>query len=368
MDITDIINKLNKVSGLSGLPGDSNKLAVEIIPFDIPILDANIGGGVPRGRIIIFDGDSQSGKTFLSQKLIESAQSYGFNPVYFNAENKFDPDWFKKTGVDLEKLVLVKGNIAESVFNALTVLVAENIELIIVDSLTALIPTAEDEEDMEQQFMGLQARVFSKGFRKLTTAMSTSDSTVVFTSQKRSGMGKFAPDFNPGGKASTFYSSMILNVRRSGWLEAEKNERIGFNMTVKSMKNNIFPPWKECNFPFYFTNGQIDLYESLIVICSERGIVEKTGAWYNFDEQKFHGIASFSNYLRENKDMYNLLRARLSGEIPEGEESQDSSESDEDKNNSEENLETEESQDENNLKEENCEETIIEEQSSQMGS
>ena len=311
MDISDIIQIVNDRTGLKCYSGDDEKLKVEVIPFGIPPLDNRIGGGLPRGRIIIIDGEFQSGKTFLCQQVIKSAQNFGLSVAYFNVEQKLDPDWFVKTGIDISNIAVIQGNVAESIFDSVMDLIENGVGVIILDSLTAMVPISESEDEMDKQTIGLQARVFSKGFRKMVGKLSDSQTTVVITSQKRSGMGPYSPDLNPGGKASYFYSSLILNVRRKEWKEDENKEKIGYMMAVKSMKNNIAVPWRECAFPFYFVNGGVDMVEIVAEEAVSRKIVEKSGAWFYYGSEKFHGWNVFLSFLRNNDQILAEIQEKL---------------------------------------------------------
>lgn len=311
MDISEIISKVSSKTGLLAYHGNDERLEIDLIPFGIPQLDFAIGGGLPRGRIIILEGDSQGGKTFLSQLAIRGAQRKGLSCVYHNCESKFDPSWFARSGVDLDKLVVVEGNIMEGVYDAVISLIEGNVGMIVIDSLAALVPASEADESMMQQFMGLQARVNSRAFRNVATALSSSNTTLVCTNQKRSGIGTFSKDFNPGGNAPVFYASMILNVRRRDWIENGKDNRVGFRMAVRVTKNNVYIPWKECEMPFYFTRAEIDLVESVCELAVEKGIIEKGGSWFTYGDTKIQGLANMVDYFKGDNEAFEELSKEL---------------------------------------------------------
>lgn len=313
MDISSIINKVDSKTGLKAYIGNDNRLEVDFIPFGIPQLDFSIGGGLPRGRVIILEGDSQSGKTFLSQLAIKGAQRKDLSCVYFNSEQKYSPDWFYRSGVNINELVVAEGNIMEGVYDAVISLIENNIGLIVIDSLAALVPASESEDSMMQQSMGLQARVNSRAFRNLATALSSSYTTVVCTNQKRSGIGTFAKDFNPGGNSPVFYASMILNVRRGDWIENGSKERIGFRMKIRVTKNNVYIPWKECELPFYFTRAEIDIVESVCELSINKGIIDKSGSWYSYGDERVQGIVNLTDYFRNDDEAFQKLSQELLG-------------------------------------------------------
>jgi len=314
LDISEIISRVSSKTGLTAYQGDDSRLEVELIPFGIPQLDFAIGGGLPRGRVIIMEGDSQSGKTFLVQLAIKGAQRKGLSCVYINAEQKFDPSWFYRSGVNIEELVVVEGNIMEGTYDAVISLIEGGVGMIAIDSLAALVPASEADESMMQQFMGLQARVNSRAFRNIATALSSSQTTLVCTNQKRSGIGTFAKDFNPGGNSPIFYASMILNVRRRDWIENGKDDRVGFRMAVRVTKNNVYIPWKECEMPFYFTRAEIDLVESVCELAVEKEIIEKGGSWFTWGDEKIQGLKNVVDYFKEDDEAF----AELSKELLQG--------------------------------------------------
>jgi len=318
LDIADVVKLVEKRSGLKAFLASDDGLKVETIPFGVPQLDMIIGGGAPRGRIVLLEGDPSTGKTFLTQLLIRSAQRMGLDCIYFNAEQKFDPDWFATTKIDIDNLTIIQGNVAESVFDAVSDLIEKGYGLVAVDSLAALVPISENEDEMAQQTMGLQARVFSKGLRKLIPALSASNTLVVFTNQRRSGIGPYAVDTNPGGRAMGFYSSLTLHIRRGDWILSKNSkveERVGFHMTVKSTKNTVAAPWREADLPFYF-GGYVDLIESICQMALDIDIIEKAGSWFTFNEMKYQGWDAVLTFFSHNDDAVRELseavaRARM---------------------------------------------------------
>lgn len=297
----DITARISELSGIRAFKGDDDSLRVVTIPFGIPNLDNILGGGAPRGRILHLSGDFGTGKTVLCQSLMKSTQREDGRIVYFNVENKYDPDWFRKTGVDVSKITVVQGNIAESVFDGAILCVKDNVDLVVIDSAAALLPIAEDEDPMSQQSIGQQPRAISKGLRKMIEPLSQSKSLVIFTNQLRSNIGGFGGDINPGGKALKFYASICLNVRRGEWL-TKTNSRIGFEMIISSVKNQLAPPWKEVKVPFYF-EGFVDVLSCLCMMAFDSGLIKKSGAWYTFEGVRAQGWEGLLNRIREDKDL-----------------------------------------------------------------
>lgn len=298
---TDIVSRISALSGIKAFRGDDESLRVVTIPFGIPNLDRALGGGVPRGRIVHIAGDFGTGKTLLCQMLVKSVQKEDGFVTYFNAENKYDGSWFSRTGVDTSKIVVIQGNIAESIIDAVILCVKENVDLIIIDSAAALLPVSVDEGDMNQQTIGLQPRVISKGLMKIVEPLSLSRSAIIITNQLRSNIGGYGGDISPGGKAIKFYASMCLDVRRGEWIK-EGESRAGFEIIVKSSKNQIAPPWREVKIPFYY-DGHIDILSCLCTMALDNGIITKSGAWYAFGEIRAQGWDGLLAKLRSDKDL-----------------------------------------------------------------
>jgi len=205
------------------------------------------------------------------------------------------------TGIDVSKIVVVQGNIAESVMDGMIACVQDNIDLIVVDSVAALLPITEDEDPVSKQHIGLQPRTISQGLRKVIKHLAVSKSAIVFTNQLRSNIGGYGGDTNPGGRAPKFYATICLVVRRGEW-KMDGKKRIGFDMVVSSIKNQIAPPWREVVVPFSF-DGSFDIVSCLMMMASDVGIIKKSGAWYNFGSVRAQGWDGLKNKLLENKDL-----------------------------------------------------------------
>jgi recombination protein RecA len=303
--MSDIIDRISELSGIKAFRGDDESLKVITIPFGIPNLDNMLGGGAPKGRIMHLSGDFGTGKTVLCQRLMKSVQKEDGRVVYFNVENKFDGSWFSLTGVDISKIVVVQGNIAESVMDGMIACVQDGIDLIVVDSVAALLPITEDEDPVSKQHIGLQSRTVSQGLRKVVKDLALSKSAIIFTNQLRSNIGGYGGDTNPGGRAPKFYASICLNVRRGEW-KMDGKKRIGFDMVITSIKNQIAPPWREVVAPFYF-DGSFDVISCLMMMASDAGIIKKSGAWYTFSGVRAQDWEGLKNKLSEDKDLLRQL-------------------------------------------------------------
>lgn len=308
MDNKSILESINKSAGIKALTGDDSDLVVNKIPFLVPQLDRSIGGGIPKGRITEIVGDFSTGKSTLCNYLVKSAQREELNPVvYFDAENKVDPDWMKANGIKLKDVIVVKGNIGEDILDSIISLIDQGVGLVIVDSIAALIPMFEAERTMAEKNMATQAGMMAQGFRKMLVKLSTSKTALVFINQEREGFGMFATKHSPGGKTQYYYATMMINVRRSEWINDKNNpeKRIGFMIETKTTRNNCAPPWQKSEIPFYYT-GEIDLIASVCQLGLDCGVIRKSGGWYSFgDNTRAQGwdnfVAIFKN--KENRSL-----------------------------------------------------------------
>ena len=316
MDTGKVLKSISEHTGIQAFVGNDVSLEVENIPFHVPQLDRAIGGGIPRGRITEVFGDFSTGKTTLTQYIIRSAQEMNLGCVYFNAENKYDPRWFEATGVDTSRVVVVQGNLGEPILDATVDLIKSDIGMVVIDSVASLIPISEEKASIEQDFIGLQARMLTQGFRKITHALSTSKTALILINQMRSSIGAYmGGDKPPGGKAQFFFASLCLHIRRGEWMEEVKKDvmvRKGFHIKVRTTKNTLAAPWQEADVPFYFT-GNIDLVASFVGLAMDFGIVEKTGSWLTFGDKKIQGVDNMNNFFRENKEEFKELVGMVSG-------------------------------------------------------
>ncbi len=265
-------------------------------------LDLALGGGLPKGRVIEVYGPESSGKTTLTLHAIAEVQKRGGTAAFIDAEHALDPSYAKRIGVDVANLLLSQPDNGEQALEITETLVRSNaVDLIVVDSVAALVPRAEIEGDMGESLPGLQARLMSQALRKLTGVISRSKTTVIFINQIRMKIGVMFgnPETTTGGNALKFYSSVRMDIRRIGQIK-QGDEVIGNRTRVKVVKNKIAPPFKEAEFDIMYNEG-ISKTGDIIDLASERGMVEKAGAWYSYKGEKIaQGREAAKAYLKAN--------------------------------------------------------------------
>jgi recombination protein RecA len=267
--------------------GDAHKVRVECIPTGSISLDLALGGGIPKGRIIEIYGPESSGKTTLTLHAIAEIQKKGGTAAFIDAEHALDPSYAKRIGVDVENLLLSQPDNGEQALEIVETLVRSNaVDLIVIDSVAALVPRAEIEGDMGDSHMGLQARLMSQALRKLTGVISRSHATVVFINQIRMKIGVMFgnPETTTGGNALKFYASVRMDIRRIAQIKAG-DEVIGNRTRVKVVKNKIAPPFREAEFDIMYNQG-ISRTGDVLDLAVAKGIVEKAGAWFSYGGEK----------------------------------------------------------------------------------
>lgn len=282
--------------------GTNNLGAVEIIPTGIIALDIALGGGIPRGRIIEIYGPESSGKTTLSTHILGQVQKRGGLAAFVDAEHAFDPEYAKTLGVQLEDLLVSQPDTGEQALEIVETLVRSNaVDIIVIDSVAALVPRAEIEGEMGDSMMGVQARLMSQALRKLTGAISKSKTTVIFINQIRMKIGVMFgnPETTTGGNALKFYSSVRMEIRRKEQLK-EGDVVTGVSTGVKVVKNKVAPPFKTALFDLIYGEG-ISREGGLLDVGVAQDIVRKAGAWYYLDEEKLgQGKEGARSYLKAN--------------------------------------------------------------------
>jgi len=277
-------------------------------------LDVALGvGGVPRGRIIEVYGPESSGKTTLALHIVAEAQKSGGYAAYIDAEHAVDPEYSKNLGVNIEELLISQPDTGEQALEICETLVRSGaVDVIVIDSVAALVPRAELEGDMGDTHVGLQARLMSQALRKLTGTVSRSNTTVIFINQIREKIGVMFgnPETTPGGRALKFYSSIRMEIRRITSLK-DGGEMVGSRVRVKVVKNKVAPPFKQTEFDIMY--GQGISYEGDVLDLAVSGdIVEKTGAWYSFEDTKIgQGRENSKTYLKENIEVLGLITKKV---------------------------------------------------------
>ena len=277
-------------------------------------LDVALGvGGVPRGRIIEVYGPESSGKTTLALHIVAEAQKAGGYAAYIDAEHAVDPEYSKNLGVNTEELLISQPDTGEQALEICETLVRSGaVDVIVIDSVAALVPRAELEGDMGDTHVGLQARLMSQALRKLTGTVSRSNTTVIFINQIREKIGVMFgnPETTPGGRALKFYSSIRMEIRRITSLK-DGGEMVGSRVRVKVVKNKVAPPFKQTEFDIMY--GQGISYEGDVLDLAVSGdIVEKTGAWYSFEDMKIgQGRENSKTYLKENIEVLDSITKKV---------------------------------------------------------
>ncbi|MDP8913290.1 MAG: recombinase RecA [Pseudomonadota bacterium] len=300
--------------------GSREAIQIEAISTGSLGLDIALGiGGLPRGRVIEVYGPESSGKTTLALHVIAEAQRNGGTAAFVDAEHALDPVYAKKLGVDVEELIVSQPDTGEQALEITDTLVRSNaIDVLVVDSVAALVPRAEIEGEMGDSHVGLQARLMSQSLRKLTGSISKSKCIVIFINQLRMKIGVMYgnPETTTGGNALKFYASVRLDIRRTGQIK-DRDDIVGNTTRVKVVKNKVAPPFKQVEFDIMYGEG-ISKIGEILDLGVKAGIVEKSGAWFSYDSVRIgQGRENAKNYLRENPEMADRLERAIRGKTEE---------------------------------------------------
>ena len=307
--ITQIDRQFGKGS-IMRMGADHVSISENVISTGCLSLDVALGvGGIPKGRIIEVFGPESSGKTTLALHIVAEAQKAGGYAAFIDAEHAMDPEYAKNLGVNLDELLVSQPDSGEQSLEIAETLVRSGaLDIIVVDSVAALVPRAELEGEMGDSHMGLQARLMSQALRKLTGTVSRSNTTVLFVNQIREKIGVMFgnPETTPGGRALKFYSSVRMDIRRITSLK-EGTDIVGNRTRVKIVKNKVAPPFKSTEFDIMYGKG-ISREGDIIDLAIKGDIVEKTGAWFSYGEMKIgQGRENAKHYLQENEDIYSEI-------------------------------------------------------------
>jgi recombination protein RecA len=294
--------------------GSKTNVDIEAIPTGSLGLDIALGiGGVPKGRIIEIYGPESSGKTTLATHIVAESQKQGGNCAFIDAEHALDPAYAKKLGVNLEELLISQPDTGEQGLEIADSLIKSGgIDVLVIDSVAALVPRAELEGDMGDSLPGLQARLMSQALRKLTSSISQSNTLVVFINQLRMKIGVMfgSPETTTGGNALKFYSSVRMDIRRIGAIK-DKDEIIGNQTRVKIVKNKVAPPFKVVEFDIMYGEGISKLGE-LVDLGVKAEIIDKAGSWFAYKDQKIgQGRENVKNFLRDNPDIAKEIENKI---------------------------------------------------------
>lgn len=294
--------------------GEAGQFNVEVVPTGSLSLDIALGaGGLPKGRIIEIYGPESSGKTTLAYHVIAEAQKMGGIAAFIDAEHALDPEYAKNIGVDIDKLLISQPDTGEQALEITETLVRSNsIDVLVVDSVAALVPRAEIEGDMGDSHMGLQARLMSQALRKLTGIISKSNTVVIFINQIRMKIGVMFgnPETTTGGQALKFYSSVRMDIRRSEQIK-DGDSSIGNRVKVKIVKNKVAPPFKIAEFDIMYNEG-VSKQGEIIDLGVKYNIVGKAGAWYDYKEEKIgQGREAAKQFLKDNPKIASEIETKI---------------------------------------------------------
>lgn len=294
--------------------GDTSHMQVETVPTGSLSLDIALGaGGVPKGRIVEIYGPESSGKTTVALHMVAEVQKHGGIAGFIDAEHALDPVYARNIGVDIDNLYISQPDNGEQALEITETMVRSGaVDIVIVDSVAALVPKAEIEGDMGDSHVGLQARLMSQALRKLTSVVSKTNCIVIFINQLREKIGVMFgnPETTTGGRALKFYASVRLDVRRTEALK-QGGEVIGNHTKVKVVKNKIAPPFKEAEFDIMFGQG-ISTIGDILDLAANCGIVNKSGAWYAYNDAKIgQGRENAKQYLKENRQICDEIERKV---------------------------------------------------------
>ncbi|WP_457653311.1 recombinase RecA [Rhodocaloribacter sp.] len=305
--------------------GDAPVVAIDAIPTGSLALDAALGvGGVPRGRVIEIYGPESSGKTTLATHIMAEAQKLGGTCAFIDAEHAFDVSYAGKLGVDIDNLFVSQPDTGEDALNICDMLIRSGaLDLIVIDSVAALVPRAEIEGDMGDSHVGLHARLMSQALRKLTGTINRTKTVLIFINQIREKIGVMfgSPETTTGGRALKFYSSVRMDIRRIGAIK-DGTEVVGNRTRVKVVKNKVAPPFREAEFDIIYGEG-ISAMGELVDIAVDKDIIRKSGSWYSYGDIRIgQGRESAKSWLRENEALHAEVKNRVKealGMIPKAE-------------------------------------------------
>ena len=320
--MTRALNDVQKAYGKGAILkyGDTPMQDINVIPTGNLELDIVLGvGGIPRGRITEIYGPESSGKTTVALHIISEAQRRGGICAFIDAEHALDPVYAKNIGVDIDNLYISQPDNGEQALEISEMLIRSGaVDVLVIDSVAALVPKAEIEGEMGASFIGVQARLMSQALRKLSGIVNKTDTVVIFINQLREKVGVMfgSPEVTPGGRALKFYASVRMEVRRGEQLKLGQ-EVVGNRTKVKISKNKVAPPFRACEFDIIFGEG-ISKEGTLLDMAVERDIIKKSGAWFSYDDQKIgQGRENARIYLKENPSIAEEIDAIIRAEISE---------------------------------------------------
>ncbi len=297
--------------------GEAPRMEVEVIPTGSLALDIALGvGGIPRGRITEIHGAEAAGKTTITYHVIAEAQKAGGVAAFIDAEHSVDREYAKNVGVDIDALLISQPATGEEALEIMDALVRSGaVDVIVLDSVAALVPKAEIEGEMGDSFVGLQARLMSQAMRKLNGSISKTNTAAIFTNQIREKIGVMFgnPETTPGGRALKFYSSVMLDIRRVETLK-QGNDMVGNRVKVKVVKNKVAPPFRQAEFDIMFGKG-VSRSGSIVDIGVELGLINKSGSWFTYGDMRIgQGRENAKQFLEEHPEVMDEIEGQIRGD------------------------------------------------------
>jgi recombination protein RecA len=313
-----LVERQHGKGAIMRMGSEGARVKVEAIPTGSLALDAMTGiGGIPRGRVTEIYGPESSGKTTLTLHIIANAQKMGGVAAFIDAEHALDITYAEQLGVDIENLLVSQPDTGEQALEIAEVLVRSGaVDVVVIDSVAALVPRAEIEGEMGASHVGLQARLMSQALRKVTGAINRSKTAVVFTNQIREKIGVMFgnPETQPGGRALKFYASLRLDIRRIASIK-DGNDQVGNRTRVKVVKNKCAPPFRQAEFDIMFGEG-ISRTGELVDMATEAEIIKKAGAWFSYGDQRIgQGRENAKSFLKENADLADEVETKVRAQM-----------------------------------------------------
>ena len=305
----EVIQQLLAKKDLNLFRGSNDAFSYERIPFGIPALDSLTGGGIPKKRMTLLYGPTNVGKSYLASQIARNAQSAGGTAGWIDTELSWDADWVTKCGLDADKILVAQPTNGEDALEIVREMMKAGVDVIVLDSIAGLVPTTVVEEEFSYNPMAWQARFINASLPKLLPNLKHG-SALVAINQVRSSLGPVAIDNMPGGLAQTFFSHFLLQVRRSGWIE-ENKQRVGFDMEVRLRKSKVGGEnWRSAVVPFR-VDGGIVILESFIRVAIDVGLITRAGAWYNYKEDKVMGLNGLKQFFIDNTEKIDALKLEV---------------------------------------------------------
>ena len=305
----DAIAQLLKNKDLDIQLGDSDSFGYSRIPFNIPVLDKLTGGGIPKKRFTLIYGPTNVGKSYLASQIVVNVQKLGGLSAWIDTELSWDSEWMKKCGLDTSKILVSQPTNGEDAFKTIRTLMEAGVDVIVLDSIAGLVPTAVANEEFSYNPIAWQARFVNSSLPKLLAHLHNG-SAFVAINQVRSSMGPVALDNMPGGLAQSFFAHFLIQVRRSGWIK-EKDQNVGFDMEVRLRKTKVGGEnWKSAVVPFRVSGG-IDVTESYIREAIAQKLIKQAGPWYQYKDDKTMGLNGLKKLLVDNPEKLEALKNEL---------------------------------------------------------